>query len=720
MPAPTDFSAPVLAPSHEVFLSYSSKDAQRVLAIVKLLKQAGVTVWRDGEQILGGQYYGEQIANAIKSSQVVLLMCSPEALASDNIHREIVLSWEHAHRRIIPIWITEPVTIPARFLYCLTGLQWIDAHSHPSEVWFPRLLDALHTHGAGLNTPTGDRDESAPALSDDRPAPTVGSRIDGYEILAELGRGGMGVVYKARDLRLNRLVALKMIRSAHLASAAERDRFRTEAEAAARIQHPLVVPVYASGEFDGCPYFVCEYIEGGSLKEKVAGMPQSAGDAARLVLLLARGVQAIHQHQIIHRDLKPANVLLAPPGDEPGLNTPYGIPKVADFGLAKCLDRNRDGTASGAVMGTPYYMAPEQASGESKRMGPATDVYALGVILYELLTGRVPIRGQSDLDTLTKIVTEPVPPPRTLRSDVPVGLEAICLRCLQKKPEDRYPTAQALAHALNHFLSGDTMAAPSPIPRPPKPRRKWRVVALGSIAAVVLIALGLWGLSTLGHQPPTNTGLEQAAQPQTAVGTSRATVPPLKGYVDVKVSKTKDEPARFLKEPGVLPLHAGEWMRIEAQLTRPAYLYVVWLESSGRAVPKYPWEDNDWSRRPAEEKPLTDWSFPPGEGMKAPLDPTPPGVEAVLLLVRESVLPADEDAALAKLFEGLPKQNQLEDRRLRVWLENGEIVEDRGSPNLAKAEQARDLLSRTQALLSGPLKKRFSYTRAVCYGFAGD
>jgi hypothetical protein len=525
----------------------------------------------------------------------------------------------------------------------------------------------------------------------------------------------MGVVYKARDERLNRLVALKVIRSGESASREERDRLRAEAEAAARVQHPHVVQVYTSGEFGDCPYFVCEYVEGGSLLQRVAGRPQAPADAARLLLLLARAVQAAHHKGIIHRDLKPANVLLAPPADEPALNTAYGVPKVGDFGLAKYLDRARGGgTASGAVVGTVNYMAPEQAAGEGHRVGPATDVYALGVILYELLAGQVPIRGKSDFDTLLKIVSEPVRPPRLLRGDVPPELETICLRCLHKEPERRYPTAQALAEDLARFLQAEPVAEAPTVPVLPRPHRgRVGLVLAAAVAVVVLAALGVWGLSVgwrwLG------------ARTERSEDTGREQLPPLKGYVDVKVrQKLESPPDQFLWEPGVLPLRTGYFMRIEAELNRPAFLYVVWLESSGRAVPKYPWQKDKWDRQPAEEKPLITWAFPRVKKDDwAPLDPSPPGIEAILLLVRENVLPAGEDAALARLFEGLPKQARLEDRQVRVWLENGEVVEDRGAANEAKAAEARDLLSRLQALLRGPLRERFSYTRAVCYSFAG-
>jgi hypothetical protein len=221
-------------------------------------------------------------------------------------------------------------------------------------------------------------------------APEPGAGVDGprlvagYEILAELGRGGMGVVYQARDQRLGRLVALKMIKSG---PDADLRRFRTEAEALARLQHPNIVQVFEVGEHAGQPYFSLEYCAGGSLDRKLHGTPLPAPEAARLTETLARAVQAAHERQVLHRDLKPGNVLLAADG----------TPKVTDFGLAKKLDQKVGQTHSGAVMGTPSYMAPEQARGDVKQVGPAADVYALGAILYECLTGRPPFRAASVL-----------------------------------------------------------------------------------------------------------------------------------------------------------------------------------------------------------------------------------------------------------------------------------------------------------------------------------
>ncbi len=273
-------------------------------------------------------------------------------------------------------------------------------------------------------------------------------RVAGFEILEEIGRGGMGVVYRARHVRLNRIVALKMILAGGHASAAELQRFRVEAEAIAQLQHPNVVQIYSVGEQGGRPFFALEYVDGGSLGQKVAGRKLKAHKAAALVEQLARGIHAAHEEGIVHRDLKPANVLLAADG----------TPKIVDFGLAKKLDAGHGKTQTGAVLGTPSYMAPEQAGGK-KEIGPAVDIYALGAVLYELLTGQPPFRGANSLETVLQVMAKEVTPPRQLQATVPRDLETICLKCLRKEPRERYATAEALADDLRRFLDGEPIRA---------------------------------------------------------------------------------------------------------------------------------------------------------------------------------------------------------------------------------------------------------------------
>jgi tetratricopeptide (TPR) repeat protein/tRNA A-37 threonylcarbamoyl transferase component Bud32 len=287
-----------------------------------------------------------------------------------------------------------------------------------------------------------------------------GPVVTGYEVLGELGRGGMGVVYKARQLVLNRVVALKMILSAEHARPQEVARLLREAEAAARLQHPNIVQIYEVGQQDGRPFLALEYADGGSLDQQTAGQPQSPRAAAELVETLARAVHHAHQKGITHRDLKPANVLLqraegrGPPEPEAGAlgRLRSAIPKITDFGLAKQLDGAASLTPSGVTIGTPSYMAPEQATGKTAEVGPAADAYALGTILYELLTGRPPFVGATVLDTLEQVRSqEPVSPSR-LQPKVPRDLVTICLKCLQKQAHKRYASAEALADDLRRFL----------------------------------------------------------------------------------------------------------------------------------------------------------------------------------------------------------------------------------------------------------------------------
>jgi hypothetical protein len=307
--------------------------------------------------------------------------------------------------------------------------------SHPSEPIppIPPGTGTLPTAGAVTLT-DADRDRR----------PIV---VPGYEILGELGRGGMGVVYRARQLRLNRVVALKMILAGAHADAHDLKRFRAEAEAVARLHHPHIVQVYETGEADGLPWFSLELVEGGSLAQRLRGTPLPARDAAALVATLARTVHAAHEKGVVHRDLKPANVLL----------TPEGAPKIVDFGLARRLDASSGGTRTGAVLGSPSYMAPEQARGQGRQAGPAADVYGLGAILYELLTGRPPFQGDGVFDTLIQVLERDPAPPRQLNPAVSRDLEAVCLKCLEKDPARRYASSAALADDLERVRRGEAV-----------------------------------------------------------------------------------------------------------------------------------------------------------------------------------------------------------------------------------------------------------------------
>jgi serine/threonine-protein kinase len=324
---------------------------------------------------------------------------------------------------------------------------------------YPDLIDELRQllNVAQLAEQFGSGSASVTATQQ-RPAPAAAGALprslDGYELLQEIGRGAMGVVYKAWDPRLKRYVALKLILGGEHASPVELSRFHSEAQAAAGLSHRNIMPVYQVGAADGLPYFCMKYIEGTTLAAKASQGPLPPREAARLVALIARAVDHAHQHGILHRDLKPSNVLI----DEDDQ------PVVTDFGLAK---RTHTGssitggglTQSGAIVGTPSYMAPEQAVASASEVGPASDVYSLGAILYELLTGRPPFQAASAVDVLLLVRSEEAVRPRLLNPRIDADLEQICLKCLEKRPEHRYATAGRLADDLDAFLQGEPISA---------------------------------------------------------------------------------------------------------------------------------------------------------------------------------------------------------------------------------------------------------------------
>jgi len=377
-------------------------------------------------------------------------------------------------------------------------------------------MEGLLGMGAAETPP--DRDPGPPLLGPD----TVS--IPGHRILGILNRGGMGVVYKAWQVGLERPVAIKMILSGRHASAEQRARFRTEAEAVARLRHPHVVQIHEVGECAGQPYFTMEYVEGGNLADHLARGPLPSRDAATLLASLARAIHHAHQQGILHRDLKPANILLqrgegreAKGEDQPSALVP--IPKIADFGLARRLDAEEgQQTRTGSVLGTPSYMAPEQAEGKTREIGSSVDIYALGAILYECLTGQPPFRGETAVETLTLVRTrEPVSPSR-LRPGLPRDLETICLKCLNKDPHQRYATAHDLAEDLERFLTDRPIQAR----RTPWWERSARwarrrpalaaLTAVSVLAVVGLLAVWVGFTASLQHERNEAITLRQQAE----------------------------------------------------------------------------------------------------------------------------------------------------------------------------------------------------------------
>ncbi|MGE3804397.1 MAG: protein kinase [Gemmataceae bacterium] len=339
----------------------------------------------------------------------------------------------------------------------------VENHVDDCPVCIQRLEKIVSTPRLYLPSSSGSSKEGTLRLNSnsdngERAAPPVHAvreglpDVPGHELLGELGVGGMGIVYKARQRKLNRVVAIKMLRSLDR-NINESERFKLEVEAVAQLKHPNIVQVYEVGEHHGLPFFSMEYVEGGRL-EDLAGRPHPAGIAAEIVEILARAIYEAHRRDIVHRDLKPANILLQRAADD---ENSFGTPKISDFGLVKRVATDSGLTQTGLILGTPTYMSPEQSKGSN--VGPATDIWALGIILYELLTGRPPFLGGDAMNTLNLVNNADPVPPRKLQPRLPRDLETICLKCLEKDPERRYPTARHLAEDLSRFRNGETIMA---------------------------------------------------------------------------------------------------------------------------------------------------------------------------------------------------------------------------------------------------------------------
>ncbi len=404
-----------------------------------------------------------------------------------------------------------------------------------------------------------------------------------YEFQSTLGQGGMGVVYRVLDRSLGRVVALKVIRADALTPAL-RARFAEEARAVALLNHPHIVQVFdvgeivPPGEVAPVPFLTLEYVERGSLAGSLAkDQPLAPTLAAQLVTRIARGMQHAHDRGIVHRDLKPENVLLAAPGDVAALNTPMGCPKVTDFGLARLMQADRRLTQSRTLMGTPAYMAPEQAEGLPD-VGPPADVYSLGVILYRLLTGKVPFGSTSITQMLYQVCHEIPVPPRQARADIPEELDRLCVHCLEKDPRKR-PTMGEIASGIERWLEGLAQDETVPLVAPRKRRAGRRAVLLGGLFGVMALALG--GVGLFGLKPKEGGQPEERPPATGAVPVAHSLrIKPIRVTHYATVGK-EEEPRGRIGEKS-FTAHVGDGVTLAVELSGPGYLYLVGFNFDGK------------------------------------------------------------------------------------------------------------------------------------------
>jgi serine/threonine protein kinase len=608
-----------------------------------------------------------------------------------------------------------PAQAPTESFLCALQ-RALGTEPHADEAECGRMLARLEQMPPSATPHPQSLDTTTPPAA----APTDGvfgtlPRVFGrYRVVQRLGAGGMGAVYLAEDPVLERPVALKVAHFQGPGGSVAAQRFLREARAAAGLQHEGICRVLDCGECEGIAYFTMDYIEGRPLSQLLEdGRQLPPRQAAVLVRQVALALDEAHRRGVVHRDLKPSNIMLD--GQD--------RPKVVDFGLAR---RDSDSTLSepGTLAGTLPYMSPEQVNG--KPAGPASDIYSLGVILYRLLTGRLTFEGLTRADLIYHIAHVQPEAPSRWCPGVDPRLEAICLKALAKAEMDRFASMGEMAAALDDYLNNALAPTPeySPAPLLPKSgdsgpsaegpskhaprsprwwlRRCWPVLA-------ILAAIGFWYV--VYHHP----------EPGRGPAPSDNSLPPFKGWVDVRVWQRKPfdrlRQNLRLRDSNALPLTPKDEIRIDAQLNRPGYLYLFWIDTQGKVIPIYPWRPGHWEDRPPQEEAVARLSLPSDPNEYWPMQPGESGMETLLLLVRETPW-SHED--VRGLLPGLPRQTE-QNLQAAVWFEDWQVVqnEPERSPNVFDPRREEDPVMQTQRLLRDRLRAQCDYSRAVSFAVEG-
>ncbi|MCU0960891.1 MAG: serine/threonine-protein kinase [Pirellulaceae bacterium] len=583
-----------------------------------------------------------------------------------------------------------------------THLQQVPAAAQSTALRELLLLELDYRRGVGERPEVADYLRRFPAhaavveavcataLARDAPPRYLpGRRIGRYRICRVLGTGAFAAVYLAWDDQLQREVAIKVPHAARRCDAAARQRFLDEARVIARVRHPRLVAIYDAAELpDGTVFLVMQYVAGQSLRQRMDREEIPAAEACAIIAEVADAVDAAHRGGVIHRDLKPSNILL----DE------GGQPHVCDFGLA--LAEVSQGQRRGEYAGTLAYMPPEQLRGESDQLDGRADIWSAGVMLYELLTGRTPFPGRERRELAEQILQRDPRPPRQIKAGVSRAVERVCLRCLEKRPAQRYSTAADLADDLRRAVADHRS-------------RRQLVGFVGAMAALLaLAALGGW---LARHQ---------------LAGAAAARLP-LRGQLELLVWDLA-EPLRqgvALSDPRALPLRSGDRVRLTVELNQAAFAYVVWLDADGRPAPVYPWLAGDWARRPAVASAAGALALPDEPGAGWPLRMTRDGMETLLLLARRTPLP--EEVSLPDLLRDIAPVALAPRGHVLQFLAGEPLPARDRAPHAKPPPTTRDpVLDRPVALddpllslqrqLHQRLQNHFELIRAVSFPVRGD